>query len=87
MVRSGEGLNTSMNLRSRSKSNNKQNLRTDTTDVDLQNKIDILEEIKLLPYQGYRRKQSKNKPTESYSFQVKQISKLLKIKKHILDFK
>ena len=57
---------------------------TATTDAALQIFVDILEFFKDVPYPGYRRKQAKNKPTEAYYFLVKQNSKLLQIKKHVL---
>ena len=59
---SGKGVNTSMTLRTRRRSNNIQKSRTVTTDVSLQKVVDILEEFKDLPHTGYRRKKSKINP-------------------------
>ena len=82
--RSGRGLTTSLNIRSRRMSKNKQKARNTNICVAIQTFVEILEEFKDVYYTGYSRKKAKNQPTKSYYFLVKQISKLLKSNKQVL---
>ena len=69
--RFGKGLTTSLNLSTRWRPKNKQKESTSTTDVDIQNFSEISEEFNDVPYPGYRRKKSKNQPTEDFNFPLK----------------
>ena len=71
LVRSGEGLTTSLTIMTRSKSNNKEKSRTSNNDVVPQYFMKLLDEFKDLTHLGYRKKQVKNEPTEAYLFLVK----------------
>ena len=79
--RSGKGVTVSLTISTRKRSNNNKKVRTSTNDVALQKIGEILESFKDIPHPVYMRNQSKNQPTKSYSFIVKHISKVLKIKK------
>ena len=64
---SGKMLNTSLTLRTIRSSKNKQKARTIITDIFPQYFMKLLEEFKDLIYIGYRNKQVKKEPTESFS--------------------
>ena len=64
--RSGKDLNTSLTLRTRNRPKSKQKEIFATTDVCIEIFVTIIEEFKDGPYQEYTRKESKNRPTDTY---------------------
>ena len=62
--RTVKGLNNSLTLRIRRRSNKKQKSNTDNTGVVTKNNMKLHEEVKDLPYLLYRKRQVKNEPTE-----------------------
>ena len=70
---SDKSLTTSLTIRIKRKSNNKEKSSIASTDVALQYFVDILEEFKDVHYPWYKRKQAKNQPTEAYYFLVKNV--------------
>ena len=82
--KSGKGLTTYLTLTTIMSSNKKQEARTDNTDVVNQYLIKLLEDFKYSPYTRYRKRKVKNEPTGADLFLGKQISQLLKKKKHII---
>ena len=78
-----KGLTTSLTLMTKSP-NNKQKWKTAINDTTHQDFRKLLNKYKKLPQIGYKKKKVHNKPTESYLFLVKHISKLLKRNNHVL---
>ena len=64
MGRSGKGLTTSLNLRSKMPNNN-QKERTAITDNTNQYFRSFLKELNISHYLGYKKKQVRNEPTEA----------------------
>ena len=56
-------------------------MRFDITDINNQDLSNFLRKSKNLPDIGYKKKQIRNEPTESYLFLIRNITKLIKIKK------
>ena len=52
-------------------------------DITNQGFRNFLKEFNNSPYLGYKKKQVYIEPTEYYFFLIKQVSKLIKIKKHV----
>ena len=82
MVRTGKDLTTPLDTRTKM-SNNKQKERFSITDITNQDFRKFLNNFNNLPYLGYKSKQVHNEPTEDYSFLTKQITKLMKTKRHV----
>ena len=53
------------------------------TDINIHDFRNLLKHFNNSPYLGYKSKQVKNEPTESYFFLTKQIIKTMKIKKQV----
>ena len=70
MIRPGNGLTTSMDLRTKT-SNKKQKARFAVTDITDQDFEKLLKKFKNSPFIGYKIKQVHNKPTEAYFFLIK----------------
>ena len=64
-------------------SNKKQNSRFAITEITNQDFSKFLNKFKNSPYLVYKSKQVYNEPTEAWLFLIKQITKLMKIKRHI----
>ena len=79
MVRSGEGMNTSLALRTKIP-DKKQKARIDITDITHNDIRKFLEAFNNSPYLGYRKKQVHNEPTESYFLLINQFYKIIKSK-------
>ena len=77
----GKGLTTSLDLRTKSL-NKKQNVMFTITDITKQDFRKLLKKLYNSPYIGYNTKQVHNEPTESYLLLIKQITKLIKNKRH-----
>ena len=80
--RSGNGVTNYLTL-STNRKNNKHKSRTAIDEITNQYFSKLLKKFKNLPYLGYKKKQVHNEPTESHLFPIKQVSKLIKIKKHV----
>ena len=63
--------------------NKKQKASTAISDIPNQYFRKLFKKCKNLPYLGYKKKQVHNEPTESYFFPIKDILKLVKIKKYV----
>ena len=75
-------MTTSMNLRTK-RSNKKQKARFSITDITNQAFRNFLKKFKNSPYLGYKSKKVHNEATEAYFFLIKQITKLIKSKRHV----
>ena len=64
-------------------SNKKQKAKFEITNIINQKFRKFLKKFNNSPYLGYKSKQVHNKPTEDYFFLIKQITKLMKIDRHI----
>ena len=84
MGRSGKGLTDSLDL-SAKRTNKKQKARITITDITNQDFSNLLKEFRNFPYLVYKKKHICNGPTEAYFFLIKQVSKLIKRKNHVLD--
>ena len=82
MVISGEGMTTSLALRTKIP-NKKQKARIAITDITNHDFRKFHEAFNNSPYLGYRKKQVHNEPTESYFFLINQFYKIIKSKKHV----
>ena len=78
---SGKGLNTSMTIRTK-RPDKKQKRKTTINIINNQYFRKLLKEFKNSPYLGHKKKKVHNEPTEAYFFLIKQVSKLIKTKKH-----
>ena len=82
MVRTGKGLTTSLNIITK-RSNKKQKSRFGITDINKQDLRKFLKKFKNSYYQGYNSKQVHNELTGDEFFLIKQITNLIKTKRHI----
>ena len=82
---SGTGTTTSMEISTKS-SNKKQNTRLYITDITKQDFRKLLKKFKNSPYIVYKIKQVYNEPAEAYFFLIKNITKIMKIERHIRLF-
>ena len=82
MGRSGKRLINSLTL-SIKIPNKKQKTSIYITDITNQYFRNLLKMFNSLPYLCYKKKQIHNEPTEYYLFLIKNISKQIKIKKHV----
>ena len=67
----------------RNKNPNKKKARFSITEITNQDFSKFLNKFKNSPYLVYKSKQVYNEPTEAWLFLIKQITKLMKIKRHI----
>ena len=81
MGRQGKEMTTSLALRIKI-SNKIQKEMFAITDITNQYFRKFLKFFKNSPYLGYTSKQVHNEPTEDYFFLIKQITKMMKIKRH-----
>ena len=81
----GKGMTYSLDLRTK-RSNKKQKARFSITDITKQGFREIFKKFENSLYLGYNTKQVHNEPTESYLFLIKNITKLIKNKEHVLLF-
>ena len=82
---SGTGTTTSMYISTKS-SNKKQKTRLYITDITKQDFRKLLKKFKNSPYIVYKIKQVYNEPAEAYFFLIKNITKIMKIERHIRLF-
>ena len=82
MVVSSKGVTNSLTLMNK-RPNKIQNASTSITDIANQYFRELLKKFNYSPDIGLKSKQVHNKPTEDYFFLIKQITKLMKIKRHV----
>ena len=82
MGRSGDGMTTSLALRTKSP-NKIQNVGFSITDITYQDFRKMIKGLNYITYIGYKKKQFHNKPTKSYLFLIIHVSKQIKSKKHV----
>ena len=77
MLRTGNGVTTSLDLRTKSPKN-KQRARFSITDINKQDFRKLFKKFENSPYLGYKSKQVHNEPIEVYFLLIKHITKLIK---------